>query len=347
MYKRQTYYRQLNQIVGRNTIAEAKKRMTKKFGKELATRWENFFKLYVQGAMGQPDVIPDYIYNDPKMKIQGTPYAWFADNKVRDRVNSIRKSLGIEKKNMPKELSEYSYEDVRAWSNLEAQFELAALLAHPKSAVTNLFGGSLHTIQSAGPNALRKARNIKWLKRINPEWNSMEDVTDFVVKKGVVPEFMIHELGLGREAIGTKSIENFTFNIAVASIRTLFNKLSSYKALTDDDNSILLFVTNKLLIMINPMVPHIAEELWETLNNEGMICYADWPVVNEVFLENNNVKIPIQVNGKMRAVIEVPSDVNKEDLEKLALSEKNVLKFLSGKPKKSIIIPNRIVNFVT
>ena len=78
-----------------------------------------------------------------------------------------------------------------------------------------------------------------------------------------------------------------------------------------------------------------------------MICYADWPVVNEVFLEKNNVKIPIQVNGKMRAVIEVPSDVNKEDLEKLALSEKNVLKFLSGKPKKSIIIPNRIVNFVT
>jgi len=145
----------------------------------------------------------------------------------------------------------------------------------------------------------------------------------------------------------TKSIESFTFNIAVASIRTLFNKLSSYKVLTDKDNSILLFVTNKLLIMINPMVPHIAEELWQTLNNEGMICHANWPVVNEVFLEKNNVKIPIQVNGKMRAIIEVPSDLNKEDLEKLALNEKNVLKFLNGRPKKSIIIPNRIINFVT
>ena len=145
----------------------------------------------------------------------------------------------------------------------------------------------------------------------------------------------------------TKSIESFTFNIAVASIRTLFNKLSSYKVLTDEDNSILLFVTNKLLIMINPMVPHIAEELWQTLNNEGMICHANWPVVNEVFLEKNNVKIPIQVNGKMRAIIEVPSDLNKEELEKLALNEKNVLKFLNGSPKKSIIIPNRIINFVT
>ena len=78
-----------------------------------------------------------------------------------------------------------------------------------------------------------------------------------------------------------------------------------------------------------------------------MICHADWPVVNEVFLEKNNVKIPIQVNGKMRAIIEVPSDLNKEDLEKLALNEKNVLKFLNGRPKKSIIIPNRIINFVT
>ena len=145
----------------------------------------------------------------------------------------------------------------------------------------------------------------------------------------------------------TKSIESFTFNIAVASIRTLFNKLSSYKVSTDEDNSILLFVTNKLLIMINPMAPHLAEELWQTLNNEGMICHANWPEVNDVFLEKNNVKIPIQVNGKMRAVIEVPPDLNKEDLEKLALNEKNVLKFLNGSPKKSIIIPNRIINFVT
>ena len=145
----------------------------------------------------------------------------------------------------------------------------------------------------------------------------------------------------------TKSIENFTFNIAVASIRTLFNKLSSYKVITENDKSILLFVTNKLLIMINPMVPHIAEELWQTMNNEGLICNAEWPLVNETFLEKNSVKIPIQVNGKMRAIIEVPSDLNKDDLEKLALNQENVLKFLDGKPKKSIVIPNRIINFVT
>ena len=99
--------------------------------------------------------------------------------------------------------------------------------------------------------------------------------------------------------------------------------------------------------MINPMVPHIAEELWQTMNNEGLICNAEWPLVNETFLEKSSIKIPIQVNGKMRAIIEVPSDLNKDDLEKLALNQENVLKFLDGKPKKSIVIPNRIINFVT
>ena len=210
-----TYYKQLNQIVGRNTINEAKNRMTKKFGYELATRWENFFKLYVQGAMGQPDVIPDYIWNDPKMKIQSTPYAWFADNKVLNKVNSIREKLGLRESDLPKELKDFTYQDIRAWSNLEAKFELASLLAHPKSSITNIFGGTLHTIQSAGPNALRKARSIKWLKRINPEWNSMEDVSEFVVKKGVIPEFMIHELGLGKEVKTLKGIEGFIEDLSI------------------------------------------------------------------------------------------------------------------------------------
>ena len=143
------------------------------------------------------------------MKIQGTPYAWFADNKVLDRVNGIREKLGIRESDLPKELKDFTYQDIRAWSNMEAKFELAALLAHPKSAITNVFGGTLHTIQSAGPAALIKARSIKWLKRINPDWKSMEDVSEFVVKKGVIPEFMIHELGLGNESANFKGIENF------------------------------------------------------------------------------------------------------------------------------------------
>jgi len=177
------------------------------------------------------------------------------------------------------------------------------------------------------------------LEVIKKEENLLSELSDQNKELLVSLNFAIEEI--------TKSIENFSFNVAVASIRTLFNHLVSYKAKTDTDKSILLFVTNKLLIMINPMVPHIAEELWKTLNNEGLVCNANWPSINKSFMKKSTVKIPIQVNGKMRAVIEVSLDLSKEELEKLALKEENVLKFLNGFPKKSIIIPNRIINFVT
>src|SRR6056300_116419 len=177
------------------------------------------------------------------------------------------------------------------------------------------------------------------LEVIKKEENLPSELSDQNKELLVSLNFAVEEI--------TKSIENFSFNIAVASIRTLFNHLISYKVKTDNDKSILLFVTNKLLIMINPMVPHIAEELWKTLNNQGLVCNANWPSINKTFMKKSTVKIPIQVNGKMRAVIEVSLDLSKEELEKLALKEENVLKFLNGLPKKSIIIPNRIINFVT
>ncbi|MDC1260716.1 leucine--tRNA ligase [Pseudomonadota bacterium] len=144
----------------------------------------------------------------------------------------------------------------------------------------------------------------------------------------------------------TDSIENFNFNIAIASIRSLFNYVSAYETLNLNDKLIVLNTIKNLLILINPMVPHIAEELWETLQFDGMICNASWPNVNNNYLHQKSVEIPIQINGKMRALINVPIDTDKNELELLALKEKNIKKFLNGKPKKVIIIPNRIVNFV-
>ena len=94
------------------------------------------------------------------------------------------------------------------------------------------------------------------------------------------------------------------------------------------------------------MVPHLAEELWNSLGNENLISDEYWPKIDLNYIKKNNVKMPIQINGKVRAVIEVPIDLNKVDIEKIALKEKNVLKFLNKIPKKVIIIPNRVVNFV-
>ena len=145
----------------------------------------------------------------------------------------------------------------------------------------------------------------------------------------------------------TKAIDEFHFNLAVASIRSLFNSLSSYEIDDDDDDTtVVIHVTEKLLILINPMVPHLAEELWSNLKNKDIIANESWPQVDLNYIQKNKINIPIQVNGKVRAVIEVPIDTNKKEIEEIALKEKNVLKFLNNKPKKVIIIPNRIVNFV-
>ena len=117
--------------------------------------------------------------------------------------------------------------------------------------------------------------------------------------------------------------------------------------MSDNDRSVVSYTTKQLLILINPMVPHIAEELWEKFSeNQNMISVERWPLINTSYEKTDKIKIPVQVNGKMRAIIEVQTNLSKDDLEKKAMNEKNVLKFLNGVPKKVIIIPNRIVNFV-
>ena len=206
----QNYHLHLSQIMSRYTIDNFRKRAIKKGWDKLkdpgsdltyAQRWQNWMKLYVQDSLGYPSEIPDSVYKDPGMKIKGTPYAWWADNRVKSRLNKIGKKLGLIKTDtrIPEELQGVSYEQLRHWSNLEAQFELASLLAHPKQVFGNIFGGSLHTISSAGSKYLRKARDMNYVKRIIPEVSTKEDLNTWVIERGVFPEFIAHELGLAPE----------------------------------------------------------------------------------------------------------------------------------------------------
>lgn len=217
--------------------------MRKKFGKfkdgqKLALRWKRFLDMYVQGAIGNPEVIPDDLYKDAGMKIKGTPYAWWADNRVRDRVNSIAKQLGVNKKDLPEELKKFGYNDIRDWSNMEAKWELASLLAHPKSSVTNIFGGSIHTIENVGFGAFLKGRSIKFLKRINPEWNTLKDVEKWVIEKGVLPSFLVHELGLNSQFKG-KNVEKIVEDLTKALVgkdkidRKSIREIAQKNALTE------------------------------------------------------------------------------------------------------------------
>lgn len=203
-----TYYRQWAQIMSRDSINKFEQSMfERKVPAEISDAWSNFAKLYVQGAIGNPDVVPEYIYNNPNMKIKGTPYGWWADNRVKNRINQIGDKLGLLKKNMPEELRGVDLNDIRRWSNLEAKFELASLLAHPKSVAANIFGGTMHTVQSVGFSNWKNARNNKYMGALNSEWATKEGREAFVIKNGVLPEQLLEEYGLAREYQSVKNKE--------------------------------------------------------------------------------------------------------------------------------------------
>ncbi len=144
-----------------------------------------------------------------------------------------------------------------------------------------------------------------------------------------------------------KDIEAFHMNKAVARIREFSNTISSFNAKSADEQWALREAIESLVIMINPMAPHMAEELWEHLGNNTMLTQTPWPLADEALLESDTVTLAVQVNGKMRATITLAADADQKTAENAALSEANVQAALEGKSvKKVIVVPGRIVNVV-
>ncbi|MEM7318436.1 MAG: class I tRNA ligase family protein, partial [Pseudomonadota bacterium] len=99
--------------------------------------------------------------------------------------------------------------------------------------------------------------------------------------------------------------------------------------------------------LMSPMTPHLSEEIWAHQGGEGLIATAPWPVADESMLVDDTITLPIQINGKRRAEISVPKDLDKAEVEKIALSTDAVQRALGdGAPKKVIVVPGRIVNVV-
>jgi len=131
----------------------------------------------------------------------------------------------------------------------------------------------------------------------------------------------------------------FKFNTAIASFMELTNTIYQYGA---DKN-----VFSNLVIMISPIVPHFAEELWQILGNKESIFKSSWPQYDAGLLVEENVELVIQVNGKVRSKIKVPRDISEGKLKELAQKDEKLIPWLDGKtPKKIIIIPQKLVNIV-
>ena len=141
----------------------------------------------------------------------------------------------------------------------------------------------------------------------------------------------------------TMAIESFGFNAAIAKLYGFTATLQKSKAGKAAQREAVMTLAQ----LMSPMTPHLAEDIWHTQGGEGLIATATWPVADEAMLKDDTVTLPIQINGKRRAEIDVPADMPKDAVEKLALAHEAVIRILDGgTPKKVIVVPGRIVNVV-
>ena len=99
--------------------------------------------------------------------------------------------------------------------------------------------------------------------------------------------------------------------------------------------------------MLSPFAPHICEEIWHQIGNTESIIFSSFPDYIESYLQDNTKIYPVSINGKLKYKIELSTDLSKEEIEKAIVSDENFMKKLDGnKPKRVIIIPGKIINFV-
>lgn len=138
----------------------------------------------------------------------------------------------------------------------------------------------------------------------------------------------------------TWDIEHFSYNTSISAFMICVNELTSMKCRSKE-------VLSDLVVLIAPFAPHIAEELWHALGNETTVCDAKWPIFNEAYLVETTATYAVSFNGKTRFSMQVPADTDRNEVERLALSNPNAEKWIEGKtPKKVIVVPNKIVNIV-
>jgi leucyl-tRNA synthetase len=139
----------------------------------------------------------------------------------------------------------------------------------------------------------------------------------------------------------------YTFNTAIAAAMELLNRISKYAGTDDQDRAVIQEALDMIVRVLSPIVPHICHRLWHVLGHEASVVDEAWPVVDADALRSDHVQIIVQVNGKLRARLQLPAAASKEQIEAAALADENVQRFVVDKPiRKIIVVPGKLVNVV-
>ncbi len=192
---------------------------------------------------------------------------------------------------------------------------------------------------------------FRFLKRL---WKAVQEH----VAQGVVPAYTGGELSAEWKAIRfqlhqtiQKVTDDYgrrqTFNTVIAAIMELMNALGKMEDSTPAGRGVRQEALEKTVQMLSPIVPHIGHALWAILKPNVNLLDAGWPKVDETALVQDEIELVLQVNGKLRGNMRVAKDMDKAEIERLALANPAVQKFLEGQPpKKVVVVPGRLVNIV-
>ncbi|KKW13742.1 MAG: Leucine-tRNA ligase [Parcubacteria group bacterium GW2011_GWA2_50_10] len=138
----------------------------------------------------------------------------------------------------------------------------------------------------------------------------------------------------------TEDMENLRYNTAIAALMEYSNALSQADSISKEQ-------IKTLLILLAPFMPFVTEELWQQLGNKESVHDQKWPTYNPALVQEEMMRLVLQVNGKVRDVVGAPTGITEEEAKKLALSNIQIQKWLAGKdPKRIIFVPKRLINIV-
>lgn len=144
--------------------------------------------------------------------------------------------------------------------------------------------------------------------------------------------------------------ERFNFNTAISAVMEFVNALYHYKDKVPGENyhkALLKEAVEALIVLLAPFVPHVTEELWQTIGKQGSVHHQQWPAYDKNALVKDEIEIVVQINGKVKDKMMIAAGLNKEETEKAAMESEKVKQFLDGKQVvKVIVIPKKLVNIV-
>jgi leucyl-tRNA synthetase len=184
----------------------------------------------------------------------------------------------------------------------------------------------------------------------------LEEVADVQPYDGSPDSLLAPEKALYKKAHQTirkvtRDIEDrFHFNTAISAVMELVNSLSAMAPGRRKDPAaaaVLRHAIESVVLLLSPIVPHFAEEVWQALGNTTSVLEARWPTYRQDALVQEDVVIVVQVNGKLRSRFSVPLDTSDKAVEAAALADEKVAKFIQGKAiKKVVAVKNKLVNIV-